>query len=53
MQDTCELRDKGDVLEATLHGSSVREAGIWVTAKASLPTALMWTVVEEAPPPSS
>jgi len=53
MQDTCELRDKEDVLEATLHGSSIREAGIWVTAKSSLSTVLMWTMVEEASPPSS
>ena len=53
MQDTCELRDKEDVLEATLHWSSIREAGRRVTAKSSLPTVLTWTMVEEASPPSS
>ena len=53
MQDTCELRDKEDVLEATLHWSSIREAGRRVTAKSSLPTVLTWTMVEEVSPPSS
>lgn len=33
MQDTRELRDIEDVLEATLHCSSIRESGRWVTAK--------------------
>ena len=30
MQDICELSETEDVLEATLHWSSIREAGRWV-----------------------